>query len=117
MRQIIYYYRDHLKRPLTTICLLRDEDGNVARGVSICSPRDNPNKEEGRFLAIGRAHKAIKKRRNFSPISREEALGVLGYEQMNTFHGNERYKVRFNPELSNLEQKLLNGKPNDHKEA
>ena len=117
MRQIIYYLRDHLKRPLITVCLLRDENDNMARGVSICSPRDNPNKEEGRFLAVGRAHKAMEKKRDFSPISREEALGVLGYKQMTTFYGNERCKVRFNPELSEFEQKLLTGRPNDHKEA
>lgn len=42
-------------------CLLKRRDNNevVARGVAICSSRDNPNRKIGRAIAVGRALKKL----------------------------------------------------------
>lgn len=50
--------------PIVTVCLLIDKkDGKtrVCRGMSICSPLDNPNKKIGKGIAFGRALEAFKK--------------------------------------------------------
>ena len=111
MKEEIYYCRDSQKRPLITVCLLKDEDGNVARGVSICSPRDNPSKAEGRMLAVGRAHEAMGLRCNKSFMNRKEVTGWTGVLRATgttfTFGNHPLYKINFNPTLSEFEQKLL----------
>ena len=117
MKEVIYYFRDYLKRPLITVCLLKDEDGNVARGVSICSPRDNPSKAEGRMLAVGRAYKAMWSRCSKSPMTRQEvihiALNVVNWlkDFSPSKEGNLGYKINYNPTLSEFEEKLLAEKP------
>lgn len=41
-----YYLRDQQNRPLVTVCLLRDSNKKVYRGMAICGPKDNPNKKQ-----------------------------------------------------------------------
>lgn len=60
MKKWFYYFRDAKKRPVVTVCLLKDTaTGQVARGVAICSRRDMPRKKTGRSIAEGRAGKAM----------------------------------------------------------
>ena len=54
-----YYYRDRESKPRITVCLLK-ANGAVARGIAICSLKDNPCKKTGRKIALQRATYAMK---------------------------------------------------------
>lgn len=54
MKEIYYYVRDTLKRPVVTVCLMKHDD-RYLRGVSCCSIHDNPEKKIGRKIARVRA--------------------------------------------------------------
>lgn len=69
-----YYIRDRQNRPMITVCCLCNEQGVVARGVAICSKRDNPCKEVGRGYALSRAKLAVTNSASGLEIRREEAL-------------------------------------------
>lgn len=75
MKKPIYYYirgTKNYKRkdgsivehnpPAITVCLLESEKfgGIWARGISICSAKDNINKEKGKEEALKKAKKALK---------------------------------------------------------
>lgn len=48
------------KRLIATACVLLDEDINaVARGLTLVSPIDNPNRPEGRYRTLQRAYDAL----------------------------------------------------------
>ena len=57
----LYYYDEFLSSELTqavyraTICLLEKNDRIIARGVALCSPKDNFVKKTGRNKALGMA--------------------------------------------------------------
>lgn len=52
-----------------TLAKLIDRDGKVvARGMSKCGPKDNPNRKIGRAIAIGRALKQYHERRIMEAI-------------------------------------------------
>lgn len=73
-----YYFRDDKRAPRVTLCAVRDKDGRIGYGWSICSADDTPRREDwyawddahvdyvrhvgGRTLARGRAEAALKKR-------------------------------------------------------
>jgi hypothetical protein len=60
MERIYFYYeRDEQNRPIKTNCLLI-ANGDICKGIAICSKRDNPNKKTGRNIAYGLAKKAMK---------------------------------------------------------
>jgi len=52
------YYYDGYGARTTTICLLVQDTTIVARGVALCSPLDQFNKQVGRAKALGQAIKA-----------------------------------------------------------
>jgi len=65
-------------RPVITVCLIADKNRRtIVRGVSICSPRDNPCKEKGRRIAYGRALWAAVDPMRSNPVVRKEASTVL----------------------------------------
>ena len=64
-----YYFRDNKNRPIVTVCLVKDELGQVHRGMAICSLSDNPVKSKGRNIAKGRALKALFKQVNSEVIN------------------------------------------------
>lgn len=55
-----YYVRDKYQynKPVITVCLLKNNEGIVSRGISVCSIRDNPSKKTGRGISLSRARKA-----------------------------------------------------------
>ncbi len=68
MKQLFYYIRtksekkmiDKKKRevgriPLAIVCLIKWKDGNISRGVSLCSELDHFEKRKGRSIACDRA--------------------------------------------------------------
>lgn len=53
-----YYIRSAERKPVVTVCLAC-WNGQIARGVALCAPSDNPSKAIGRQVAYGRAVKAL----------------------------------------------------------
>ena len=110
MKEIYYYYRDKNNRPVVTVCLIVGKRNRklVALGISICSPKDNPCKEIGRYYARERAIKAFVDKNSFDPIVGKEELQVIinATEKGNSFWNN--YPKAFYPvEVSDFETKLI----------
>ena len=103
----VYYYRDNKKRPIITVCLAKDENGNVGRGISLCSHLDNPEKKEGRRIAIANARRALGTRKDGGSLyTNVKAVAVL----LRTSAPPELYasfKSSYNPKLTEFEEKLL----------
>jgi len=91
--ELYYYNRDNIRTPRVAVCLLIDDFGAVAKGVSICSFNETPLKSKGREASRGRAYFALHKKENCSPINRHEAFQVLGecftYDDLIQVHGSE----------------------------
>ena len=87
------YIRDDKKRPIITICSVK-QDWRIAKGIAICSKRDQPNKKIGRNIAEGRALAAFFSSSNnlqpfwcgTRPIKRKEALQILKECNVNFAH-------------------------------
>jgi len=107
-RTKIYYKRDDQNRPLVTVCLLQ-ANGDIARGIAICSVLDNPCKKTGRKIAKDRATHAMRTRRNTCPIHRPGIhIGFrrVGEQLPSVFNWS---KSAFNPPLTELENRLVFG--------
>ena len=98
-----YYFRDDNNQPRVTVCLLKFGK-DVYKGISICSKKDNVDKQYGRWLAFCQALRARENRPSHS-IDRTEALEVL--ESCNAVDQVGMLKSYKNPELSSFEEKLL----------
>ena len=97
MRQVTYYLRDG-KQPVTTIVLLQDEEtNNIVRGVAICNPCENFEKEFGRTRAFDRAVKSSNSEKSFGKIRRKDIL----------VDKNFKYKCEWMPKLTEYEENLL----------
>lgn len=78
IKKISYYYlRDWKNFPVVTICLGIDDDGNVAKGMSITSVEDTPNKKIGRDIAKKRMFHAMFSKENSEPIGSDKAYTAL----------------------------------------
>jgi len=71
-----YYHRDKKNRPIVTVCEIK-HNNKKARGVSICSPKDNPCKATGRKIAYDRARHALYRAAFGLLICRDEAVNQL----------------------------------------
>lgn len=60
MKFYFYYDRDENYAPVRTTCLLVTENGEMAKGIAVCSPNDQPRKKIGRSISYGRAAKALR---------------------------------------------------------
>ena len=97
--QIKYYYiRDNKNRPIITICLIKDSESNISRGIAICSDKDQPCKKVGRNIARERAIYAI--------TEKEKGCKIRGKE-INPSLYNFVYKSMYNPVLTGFEKKLF----------
>jgi len=104
LKQKHYYYRDNDNRPFITVYLVKDlESGEVARGVSICSNKDNINKKIGVKIAKGRALKALFEKKSSMPI-----LTHLIYFANDDNTYDLLWKSSYTPTLTEFENKLLN---------
>ncbi len=102
-KQFFYYLRDKKNRPIITVCLLK-ANGDIARGVAICSDKDNPCKKTGRKIAKDRAIYAMKTKKQTSCyINRQIARTRI------TFTEGLRpdFKAEFCPSLTRYERQLL----------
>lgn len=75
MKEFYYHLRDARNRPVVTVCLLV-EGRALARGIAICSPKDNPKKALGRAIAKGRALKGFVEGRTTHLVKRREPMHV-----------------------------------------
>ena len=105
------------KLPIVAICLIKDND-NIARGISVCSLSEFPNKIRGRGFARKYALKALIKESDSEEVLREESWESLSYamdgdEMRKMFiDDNEaeqfvKYKSQFNPKLYPFEERLF----------
>lgn len=76
-REFYYHLRNIEKKPITTVCLIRDEGGLFHRGIAICSAKDIPEKAEGRKRAFYRAQKALTREMADDPVFRYEAEEII----------------------------------------
>lgn len=114
MNEYIYYIRDNNNRPMITICLLKEDDGKLARGVAICSLKETgPDKSVGRRYARGRALRAFRKAKNGNPgqsslVNREEAYKSI-MKAVRPILPMEFYQAKcvYNPKLNSLEENLI----------
>ena len=75
-----YYLRDANNIPIITICIALDVDsGDFARGMAICSTKDNPNKKEGKRIARRRAIRALGSKTTSLPIKDSRAIDSAIY--------------------------------------
>ena len=78
MDEYYYYLRDKQRKPIVTVCLLKDNKGTISRGVAICSKQDNPVKKFGRRLAKERAVWAAAFKNTFGePVFRWDVMEHL----------------------------------------
>jgi hypothetical protein len=96
-KNVTYYLRDEKNQPKTAVSILVDSLGHRSRGVSICSPKDQFVKQDGRELAELRAFKALSKKDSFGEIRRPGLLIDPKFY----------YKCEFMPHLTEFEEKLL----------
>ena len=75
MKEFYYHLRDERSRPVVTVCLLIEKN-TMARGVAICSPKDNPKKKIGRAIAKGRALKGFTEGVTTHLVKRQEPMHV-----------------------------------------
>ena len=68
MKNYFYYIRDDKSAPVVTVCL-STLGGERARGVAVCSLKDQPCKNTGRTIASGRAAKALRTKEGRLPFS------------------------------------------------
>ena len=104
MNKAFYYLRDRKNRPIVTVCLY-STSCDYARGIAICSERDEPNKKIGRAISQGRAFKALELNETSDPIVRDRAIGQLF--SATAFPVYPPFKSEVNPVLSNFEKKIL----------
>ena len=108
MKEIYYYYRDVNNRPVVTVCLIGGRIfTDIARGISICSPKDIPCKKTGRFYARERAIRAFIDRFSFDPIVGKDELEVIGNASKVDNFWNNHYKGQCPVGLNCFEIKLI----------
>ena len=98
----LYYHSHYDDRSRATVCLVEIDSLVVARGIALCSPKDQYLKRKGRAIALGRAMKAIYHGYNVYPLGtmKHSALGqalLTGYN----------FKGEWMPELTAYEGELV----------
>jgi hypothetical protein len=108
MKEKYYYFRERkTNKPSITVCLIIVQ-GDIARGVAICSTHDNAEKKFGRKLARGRAIKAIVNRIHSCKVFRYAGYHAL-YKCVPCTRSRKLmgFKSMFNPELTDFEKKMM----------
>ena len=103
MKKRFYYLRDKNNAPVITVCLLVvDGFREIARGVSICSKDDQPNKKIGRKIALARARKAMGIKSNTSVIRKIPFIDGLSDITIGL-----NFKSVYMPILTKFERRLV----------
>ena len=106
--------------PVACIVYAWDDEGNVARGVAICSEADNWNRKAGRERATARARKALGTKKSSMPIGMpvtDAATKLVRQVGMNFLYlWQDRFgvdsslpgfKASYNPKMNDFEEKLV----------
>lgn len=104
LKKFFYYEKDEAGHPYVTKCLVSDGKEH-GRGVAVCSASDQLIKAEGRRLAFGRAMTAFFRKKTADECKPYLKVGknlIFADNQYGLFR-----KYEHNPELNELEQKLL----------
>jgi|GEM_PF-3187945 len=113
-KEFFYYLRDINKHPHITVCLLKNSNGAVARGMAICSLSEQFDRKVGRKIAKSRAYSAMfdeKLPDAFCGVKRGRARYVLDLVDV-PGGGWETYfdkKAHYMPHLTLFERRLLYG--------
>ncbi len=98
----------------TTVCLLRKGGEIVARGLAIQSRMDEWDGAEGRKHALARAHEAVGRKANCSPIDvdarRADGLFVDRIHMQLAIDRFGYYKGYYSPDLTPTEYLILASK-------
>ena len=105
-KQWFYYIRGRDHKPIVTVCLLQDKSG-IARGMSICSFKEQPIKSDGRSRSKGRAIKALTHKTCLDPIRRPGVQDILNTVPLFRLPAIFKYKSVFQPILTNFEIELI----------
>jgi len=108
IKRRFYHYRDKNKHPKITVCILQDKFGDYSRGVSLCSFKDQPIKEDGRDRAEDRAIRALKTKTSTEHVARKEADELIGSfpEFLADIHIHEKSAYQVKP--TKFELRLFN---------
>ena len=100
----LFYYNG-----CTTTCLLLKGKKVVARGISICSPKDQFIKREGRVKATGRAIGALINRTSYNRIYPSRFSNKEEYNNSDIFLAAETYRTKsaYSPKLTKFEESLI----------
>jgi hypothetical protein len=103
----LYYYQEFTDRSRVAVCMVVVDKMVVARGVALCSPKDQYLKAKGRAIALGRALKAVHHNQSVLPMRfsarrpKHVALGAMVWGLgMN-------YKGEMYPEPTPFEQEIV----------
>ena len=101
MKEVLYYQGKN------AFCLLVDEATKepIARGVAICSPKDQFVRKTGRAKARGKAQQAIVRKENIERIQTKQKLMESGL-CYGDWEGIEFYAT-FLPEMTDYEKVLV----------
>jgi hypothetical protein len=104
-REIYYYLRTPEKKPVITVCLL-EKNGEMARGVAVCSKLDNPCRKTGRKIARTRAQWALENKGNNCAIATSNCFRALWQAKIvgSLF---DYLKAAYNPEISYFEKQIM----------
>ena len=120
-----YYIRDSNNLPRVTVCLLKLGD-EIARGISICSLKEQPVVKTGRHKAYGRAmraitHKDMASLKGHPEVMRNDAADALMtvalqknvHMNQGLMNGPYIMKWEYNPKLTEYEKELLFSRPEE----
>ena len=111
MKEIFYYFRDNYNHPRITVCVIQDDEGNVGKGIALCSLSESPDKKVGRLMAKSNALLAHLNKKDDLLIWRDEAYDVMA-STWNGRYDAVRYKSYYNPHLNTKELDLLTNTSN-----
>jgi len=116
MTKKFYYIRDIERKPIITVCLIREGD-EIGKGIAICSQDDIPEREVGREWAEYYADLALERKTNSEYTSKEGALITVENAMCAMTHelsipvyfdfDDEFCQSLYNPTLSRREMRML----------
>jgi len=120
---LFYYLRGKNKKPAVTVGLAKRGDWYF-RGISICSPKEEPDKEIGKAWAFRRILRAYRICRSINKETMHHSIRVcqdgINHRSSNMISFVEKYKVGipfdsktyavFYEDLTNIEKKLVDTK-------
>ena len=109
----IYYYsrvkfnQEEIEDIATTCLLIDEEKAVIARGIAICSFKDNFNKSKGRSIALGRAIQAYEHHCSLALIRDREFDYGKNFAMEFVASNISDFKAEYAPRITEDERKLV----------